>query len=873
MCAWFRNGQHQSTYWFIMLQIRSFALSIIWLTVAYSPAPCLSLEQGFVYCPAYPCLCESDNGALVVNCQYLYLTHLPKFLAFDGRIRTLSLRQNSIRQLPARAFMGLHVESLDLTDNVVSHVHDMAFEGLEDSLEELHIQVYAMKGLPSEAIKRLKRLRVLRIIGCKVNTLTSTAFEGLTSLVELHLEGCRVKEILPGSLASLKQLEVLNLEGNNVQFQHLGEVGKLYELRKLVLAKNKLATLGNNAFDHLLHLRFLDLSHNKMTVISDDAFRPLQYSLEVLKLNDNQLTDDALVTLQNLRNIRLLSLGGNNITSLAPGHFFKHVYLSHLDLSDNRIEQLDRQSFKGTEKYLQILKLDNNPLKLIEDGAFVEHSRLQQLFLDNTNLGGALSVRTFKGLDNALQKVSLGNANLTSIDIPALSDLTGLEFVGLQENAITEIPDGVFEKLQNLKKLDLSKNEIDNVRDSAFRGLKNSLESVDLQDNEIETLSRCLFEGFQRLGDLRLGQNPLVCDCRLAWLHNWLQMTLPEYHRSLLQWECAEPDDLTRRYFGSLFMADLKCPNASKTAVPACNSSNVTPLMPKDVPELRRPVPSPLMPLGLRGTELDVTVEARGRSALLVKWNVTSDKKLAGFRVVIRRGNDSFEEADMTFSTEVWRYLFTGLQTEFVYESCVTVVDEDDAPVGRVCTEAKTGNSSLATTQVVVESTVLPISFTTLLWSYISGCLVASTLCAIVAAVVRRRRQIRKCPHAFRPGYTAWSGTRLSIPSSSAATSTCYFAAPSLASYDDDGLVMTIGGVSNDHSVVDRISTTDPAPGDLSGGGPMECIGAITGGVGSGDYSFTTHGRCSTVSSFRRHLPANYIVTNTEVGDDFFFHF
>lgn len=109
--------------------------------LVYMPVTGFLLEKGFVYCPAYPCLCESDKGALVVNCQYLYLTQLPKFLAFDGRIRTLSLRQNSIRQLPARAFRGLHVESLDLTDNVISQVHVSAFEGLENSLEELHLQV------------------------------------------------------------------------------------------------------------------------------------------------------------------------------------------------------------------------------------------------------------------------------------------------------------------------------------------------------------------------------------------------------------------------------------------------------------------------------------------------------------------------------------------------------------------------------------------------------------------------------------------------------------------------------------------------------------------------------------------------------------
>ena len=50
------------------------------------------------------------------------------------------------------------------------------------------VQVYAMEGLPSVAVRRLKKLKVLKIIGCKAHTLNSSAFEGLTSLEELHLQ-------------------------------------------------------------------------------------------------------------------------------------------------------------------------------------------------------------------------------------------------------------------------------------------------------------------------------------------------------------------------------------------------------------------------------------------------------------------------------------------------------------------------------------------------------------------------------------------------------------------------------------------------------------------------------------------------------------
>lgn len=50
------------------------------------------------------------------------------------------------------------------------------------------LKVYAMEGLPTAAINRLTRLRVLRVIGCKVDTLTSSVFEGLHMLKELYLQ-------------------------------------------------------------------------------------------------------------------------------------------------------------------------------------------------------------------------------------------------------------------------------------------------------------------------------------------------------------------------------------------------------------------------------------------------------------------------------------------------------------------------------------------------------------------------------------------------------------------------------------------------------------------------------------------------------------
>ena len=71
-----------------------------------------------------------------------------------------------------------------------------------------------------------------------------------------------------------------------------------------------------------------------------------------------------------------------------------------------------------------------------------------------------------------------------------------------------------------------------------------------------------------------------------------------------------------------------------------------------------------MMPVDLLSTTLDVEVRVKGDGVLLVLWNATSDSSITGFRLVLRRGNDSMEEADMTLAAEVTRYLFTIIAEE-----------------------------------------------------------------------------------------------------------------------------------------------------------------------------------------------------------------
>ncbi|CAI9722191.1 leucine-rich repeats and immunoglobulin-like domains protein 1 [Octopus vulgaris] len=156
-------------------------------------------------------------------------------------------------------------------------------------------------------------------------------------------------------------------------------------------------------------------------------------------------------------------------------------------------------------------------------------------------------------------------------NLQCLRKLTRLKVAKLSYNSINFIPDFSFAGLKNLRRLDLTGNNLTYLSDNSLKGLEKTLRQIILKRNKINILSECTFHGFRILRDIELSSNPLQCDCNLAWLMDWANRHYGRYRKGALDWQCQSPQNLRRKYFRSLEKEDFKC-NRTQRFSNSCTS-------------------------------------------------------------------------------------------------------------------------------------------------------------------------------------------------------------------------------------------------------------------------------------------------------------
>uniref|UniRef100_A0A3B4H1H2 Podocan n=1 Tax=Pundamilia nyererei TaxID=303518 RepID=A0A3B4H1H2_9CICH len=420
-------------------------------------------------CPQ-DCSCTAER---VVDCPGVNLIEFPAKLS--EQTRQLSLQNNKIEEITVEHISHLHqLETLNLQNNWLTSdgLEDEGFEMLEQ-LAYLYLAnnklTLAPKVLPPSlvsadfAANQLTRIfpytfghkPKLRSVYLHNNKLTDAGLPehmfNASDNLEILTMSSNFLRVVPKNLPPT--LYRLHLKRNKLEKIPAGAFDSLPNLRELYLQNNLLSNEGmdNETFSQLSSLECLDLSNNNLSVVP----KGLPRSLVLLHLEKNDIRSIPGDALTSARNLEYLLLHNNKLRSrsIHPAAFQGLKKLHTLHMHNNLLERVPR----GLPRRAKTLMLLHNSISEIGRNDLTLLYTLIELNLSYNKLTSPKMQReAFRKL-RLLETLDLSGNSLTSMPRGLPRSLHVLE---IKNNLINSIPDGTLTKMEKLRKLILSDNQL-----------------------------------------------------------------------------------------------------------------------------------------------------------------------------------------------------------------------------------------------------------------------------------------------------------------------------------------------------------------------------------------------------------------------------
>ncbi|XP_012272275.1 toll-like receptor Tollo [Orussus abietinus] len=436
-------------------------------------------------------------------------------LAGLGNLRSLNVSGNRLVALPPELFAkSTELRELVLSNNSLAVLAPGLFEGL-GQLRSLDLgnNELTSRWVNRETFASLERLASLDLSFNSLTRIDGNIFKGLHDLRVLKLEHNEIEALSEGCFASLRNLHLLTLSYNDIVGLDPSHTVGLVSLGQLFMDGNGLRTIHPLTFSNASSLQDVSLSGNALTDVPE--------------------------ALRELRSLKTLDLGNNRISDIDERSFAGLDELYGLRLVDNKLENVSRAAL-STLPALQVLNLASNSIRHVENGAFTGNPVLRAVRLDGNQLTEIRGI--FDGL-TTLVWLNVSDNKLLWFDYSHLPP--GLEWLDMHSNQVSElgnylavrdalqikmldasynligeisyvnIPDGV-------ENLYLNNNRISNIAAGTFQRKKN-LKKVVLRGNELEHIDvaalglQLVPEGLE-VPTFYVGDNPILCDCSMEWL-------------------------------------------------------------------------------------------------------------------------------------------------------------------------------------------------------------------------------------------------------------------------------------------------------------------------------------------------------------------
>nr|QEZ88181.1 disease resistance family protein /LRR family protein 2 [Populus tomentosa] len=406
----------------------------------------------------------------------------------------------------------------------------------------------------------------LAVIDLSYNNLDSSTFIWLSNfsnnLVDLDLTYNQLQGSIPDAFTNMTSLRTLDLSSNQLQGSIRHAFTNTTSLRTLDLSYNQLQGSIRHAFTNMTSLRTLDLSYNQLqgdlssfgcmcslnklflgnnnlTGELSQLFGCVESSLEILRLDGNQL-HGSLPDITRFTSMRVLGLSQNQLNGSLPKRFSQRSELVSLYLNDNQLTgSLTDVTMLSSLKELWI---DNNHLDGNVSESIGSLSQLEELNVGGNSLQGVMSEAHFSNLSKLtvldltenslalkfesnwaptfqLDDVSLSSCNLGTSFPQWLRNQNNFMNLDISNTGISDTIPNWFWNLSNsnLETLDLSRNKMSGILPN-FSSKYSKLHNIDLSFNQFEG-PRPFFSSYTLL-DLNLSNNkfsgPATFPCNMG---------------------------------------------------------------------------------------------------------------------------------------------------------------------------------------------------------------------------------------------------------------------------------------------------------------------------------------------------------------------
>lgn len=285
----------------------------------------------------------------------------------------------------------------------------------------LNLSNCRIKQIDLESFHLLYKLKYLDLSFNKIDKLRLGVFDGSKTVVHLNLSNNYLSVLELGIFDGMPNLELLNLKANKLTNIKLGVFDPFTKIIELDLSDNLLEgkTISPYIFDRSIRMKILNFSGNDMTESPDNLLHALRH-LSTLYLNGCSL-NEIPAFVQNTRSLKSLNLAHNNITKLTNLNIFSNLTnIEILDLSLNKIDEIDEKTFKALTKLKKIV-LNRNELTRLHDTLFQQMPQLVVIDLSHNKLENVPV--------NALRTPKLKYLNLSDNRFTYLQDNFNLELL------------------------------------------------------------------------------------------------------------------------------------------------------------------------------------------------------------------------------------------------------------------------------------------------------------------------------------------------------------------------------------------------------------------------------------------------------------